>query len=166
MSRLSNRGKSLQDLLDSVCVQYRRAGIANINPVPVPYKRIGVARANQWVGVYAGKSTVDYVGITRSGHALAFDAKATELKTRVDLAESHFPSHQREFLNWYDQAGHLAFLVVEFKALREIYRIPIRPVLHYLSEGHASLPLTIVRTCGVQLGSGRGVLLDILAGIE
>lgn len=164
-SSRANRGRRLQDLLDMVCEQYKRKGIANINPVPVPYKRVRNYRGNLWVGVYTGKSTVDYVGITAGGRAVAFDAKQTDIATRVDLSPTHFPEHQREFLVWYDCAGHEAFLVVEFTQLHEIYRVPISPVIMYLALGHSSLPIAMVREVGTQLYSDRGILLDVLAGI-
>jgi len=167
MSDLSkaNRGRRLQDLLDIVCEQYKRKGLAQINPVPVPYKRVGGLKGPRWIGVYAGKSTVDYVGITAGGRAVAFDAKQSDKPTRVDLSESHFPQHQRDFLAWYDRAGHAAFLVVEFVKLKEIYRVPIREVLAQL-EDHSSLPIALVRSVGTPLRSARGILLDVLAGIE
>jgi recombination protein U len=160
------KGRSLQDLLDIVCAQYKAKGVANINPVPVPYKRVRNYKGKLWVGCYAGKSTVDYVGVTCSGRAVAFDAKMTSLPTRVDLGDSHFPKHQRDFLRWYDKAGNIAFLVVEFVALGEIYRLPISPVLQYLDAGNASFPLERVISAGLRLRSSRGVVLDILSGIE
>ena len=135
-SSRANRGKRLQDLLDMVCVQYRNKGLARIEPVPVPYKHVRNYRGTLWIGCYAGKSTVDYIGITAGGRAIAFDAKQTSLPTRVDLSESHFPEHQRDLLRWYERAGHIAFLVVEFTHLNETYRVPIRPVLMHLDSGH------------------------------
>ena len=160
------KGSGLQDMLDMVCLQYYAKGMANINFVPTPYRRVSNYKANLWIGCYSGQSTVDYVGITKSGKAVAFDAKETQLDTRVDLSKTHFPKHQREFLRWYDRAGHVAFLVVEFVALNEFYRVPIGPVLRHLDAGHASMPLALVRSTGHKLKSCRGIILDILEGIE
>ena len=165
-SSRANRGKQLQDLLDMVCAQYKNKGLARIEPVPVPYKHVRNFRGTFWIGCYSGKSTVDYVGITAGGRAIAFDAKQTSLPTRVDLSESHFPEHQRDFLRWYERAGHMAFLVVEFAQLNEIYRVPIRPALVHLDLGHSSLSLKLIRDVGVRLASARGIMLDVLAGID
>ncbi|MGG3451964.1 Holliday junction resolvase RecU, partial [Domibacillus aminovorans] len=98
----SNRGKALQNAINSTNGMYKLKGWAQIDEIPTPTKNI-----NGKI-IYTAKSTVDYVGISH-GRGIAFDAKSTHLTNRFDLKNVH--DHQVLYLKTFRDQGGVAFFI-------------------------------------------------------
>lgn len=61
-------------------------------------------------GVIPQKSTVDFIGLLKGGRYIAFDAKETKVKTRLDLSNIH--QHQLTFLTLVQNLGGICFFLV------------------------------------------------------
>ncbi len=159
---LAGRGSAFETLLEYSHAAYARKRLAVIQKVAVPVKltRERAAQGRGFVGYFAGKSTVDFVGVYRDGRGVALDAKSTRLKTRISWDESHFPHHQQDFLRAWAKQGGLALILVEFSLLNRYFAIPFEAW-----EAHQAPSWTVAQceTWGRAVQSGRGCPLDYLA---
>ncbi len=159
---LAGRGSAFEELLEMSHAAYTRQHLAVIQKVSVPVRltRERAAQGRGFVGYYAGKSTVDFVGVYRDGQGIALDAKSTRLKTRVSWDESHFPRHQQDFLRAWGHQGGLALILVEFSLLDRYFAIPFDAW-----DAHQGPSWTIpeCELWGHAVQAGRGCVLDYLA---
>src|SRR5579875_38202 len=116
----ANRGMAFEYLIEYTNRQYQAKGIAVIQKIPTPVKMI--RRGAQIVSAFPErKSTVDFIGVA-GGRAIAFDAKSTRLYTR--FPHGNIEQHQYEFLWEWQTQGGIAFVLVEFSTLHEVYVMP------------------------------------------
>jgi len=118
--RQANRGRVLEQLVEIANRQYRARGVAVVHKVPTEWLPIRDRQGNVVSAKVTQKATVDFVGIYRC-MAIAFDAKETAgHRIRWDRVEPH----QAEFLDDWERAGGLAFILVEFTSTRQYFVIP------------------------------------------
>lgn len=157
----AGRGQAFEELLEWTHAIYRRQDRAVIQKVAVPVRLTGRRDpSGQFVGFYAAKSTVDFIGTVRGGRSVAVDAKSTRLRTRIVWDAHHFPPHQREFLAAIAHLGGLALLVVAFSALDRYFAIP------YGTWAAHPAPSWTVAECaqwGYEVASRGGCPVDYLA---
>lgn len=158
----AGRGRSFEQLLDLTHQVYARHHWALIQSVAVPVRltRERAAQGHGFVGYYAAKSTVDFVGVLAGGRGIALDAKSTRLKTRMAWDPSHFPLHQQRFLRQWAEQGGLALIVVEFRVLDRFFAIPIQA---WTDHPAPSWTVAQCAAWGVEVRSGRGCPVDYLA---
>lgn len=162
-----NDGSAFESMVMMANDQYERRGFAFVTKTPNPWvvRRMG-GRIVTAVPTRSGRM-VDFVGVMRGGTALAFDAKSTMVETRFDL--KNIGPDQVRFLHEYDQRGGIAFLLVEFKQLREVYLVPVEALVEYWDEyighGRKSIPYEDFQNRFEQVKQGRGVILDYLAAL-
>lgn len=97
------RGKELQKKANKVALGDRIDKKSLILEIPVPI----IMTAS---GLVVQKSTVDFAGLLDGGRFIAFDAKQTSIKTRLDL--KNLQPHQIEYLNAVEALGGIAFFLV------------------------------------------------------
>ena len=115
----ANRGKPLEELLENINRIYRQKGIATIHKVPTAWIPIRDRRGKIVTAKVDKKASPDFLGVYQ-GQAVAFDAKYTEgHRVRWDRLEQH----QRDFLDAWDAAGGISFVLVGF-TLQQIYVVP------------------------------------------
>ncbi|ULL14344.1 Holliday junction resolvase RecU [Paenibacillus sp. H1-7] len=160
----ANRGMGLETLIEHANAQYASKGIAQIQKIATPWKVI--RKGKQIVSAFPEKkSTVDFIGVYGKGRALAFDAKSTQNKTRIPLA--NFEDHQIKFLLQCCRMGGSAFYIIEFKTLGEIYYLHILDFFEWYSRfRNESLTLEWIRRKGIKVESGNGIVLDYLKSVE
>lgn len=155
-SSYANRGKRLETLIDYQNHLYLMKKLAIVHKIPVEHKTY---HGQSW---FNQPSIVDYVGLT-SGKAIAFDAKMTSAK---NLPLANIPDHQVEFLTDWQTQGGQSFLVVEFTAVNEIYRLPLYVLQEAIEEatkgGRKSIPLTIFRAQAKRIEAKSVFPLDYL----
>lgn len=66
-------------------------------------------------GIVPQPSTVDFVGLLQGGKFIAFDAKQTKVKTRLDLG--NIQQHQLDYLKAVQRLGGITFFLVWFTSL-------------------------------------------------
>lgn len=162
----ANRGRALEELIELANRQYQGRGVATIHKVPtawIPIRdgsgRIATAKVDR-------KASVDFLGVYR-GRAIAFDAKHTDAaRIRWDRVELH----QAEFLDGWEQAGGLAFILVQFgdDACHVIPWSEWREARDRWNRfGAAASAAQPGLVEGGRVGrSGRGIALDYLAVVD
>lgn len=160
----TNRGLSLEQLIELSNQQYRRRGQAVVHKVPthwVPLRghdgKISGAKA-------AEKATVDFLGcVAPTGRIVAFDAKQNREPGRFPLDQRW--SHEVEFLQDVARAGGIAFLLIEQIAAGRIYLVPGVDLFRFWAAakagGRKSIPAAVLQTLPV-VSQSTGIPLDYL----
>lgn len=137
----ANRGMDFELLINHVNEIYKQKGIAFIEKKPTPIKVLGRKPGNKLLACFEKKSSVDYSGVCH-GRSIFFEAKSTKNRTRFPLENIH--SHQIDTLTKVREQGAIAFFLVEFSKLKEVYILTIEQALTWLEEaengGRKSIP--------------------------
>lgn len=165
-----HKGDVFEEIINISNEVYKNKGIALIQKISTPMKPI--SRGSKIISAYyEEKSTLDYIGVFAS-LPIAFDAKETKEITRFPL--SNIQDHQIEFMkNWYKHGG-LAFLLINFTKLDEVYRLDWTTLSWYWKQyqenrgkrGFGSIALNEFRCNCKKLKSRDGIILDYLEGIK
>lgn len=116
------RGSTLEDMINHTNELYREKKLALIQKIPTPITPITIDKATRHITLayFDQKSTVDYIG-TVQGIPVCFDAKECAVTT-FPLQNLH--EHQIRFMEEFEEQGGIAFVVLHFTTLDEIYYVP------------------------------------------
>ena len=119
----SNRGMSLENLINMTNEYYIKKDIALIHKKPTP---IGVAEVSYSdhkklikKAYFKEQSTLDYNGVYK-GKYIEFDAKETLNKTAFPIANVH--PHQIEQIAGVIKHGGIAFLIIKMNTLYYLFK--------------------------------------------
>ena len=103
---------------------YREKKLALIQKIPTPITPITIEKSTRHITLayFDQKSTVDYIGAVQ-GIPVCFDAKECAVKT-FPLQNVH--EHQIRFMKEFEEQGGIAFIILHFTALDEMYYMPFR----------------------------------------
>ena len=118
------RGSKLEDMINHTNEIYREKKLALIQKIPTPITPITIEKSTRHITLayFDQKSTVDYIGAVQ-GIPVCFDAKECAVKT-FPLQNVH--EHQIRFMKEFEEQGGIAFIILHFTALDEMYYIPFR----------------------------------------
>ena len=118
------RGSTLEELINRTNEQYLEKGLALIQKIPTPITPIRIDKEHRHITLayFDQKSTVDYIGAVQ-GLPVCFDAKECAVKT-FPLQNVH--EHQIRFMKEFEEQGGIAFIILHFTALDELYYVPFR----------------------------------------
>ena len=118
------RGSTLEDMINHTNEIYREKKLALIQKIPTPITPITIEKSTRHITLayFDQKSTVDYIGAVQ-GIPVCFDAKECAVKT-FPLQNVH--EHQIQFMKEFEEQGGIAFIILHFTALDEMYYIPFR----------------------------------------
>ena len=118
------RGSTLEDMINKTNEKYRENGLALIQKIPTPITPIKMEPETRHITLayFEQKSTVDYIGAVQ-GIPVCFDAKECAVKT-FPLQNVH--EHQIRFMKEFEEQGGIAFIILHFTALDELYYVPFR----------------------------------------
>lgn len=136
-----NRGLSLEDRINETLNNYKNNNLALIYKKPTPIKIINYDNKENLItkACFLSKSTTDYNGIYK-GKYIDFEAKSTKSKTSFPL--KNIETHQIEHLKTVNKMGGVAFFIIEFSSINEIYLLTIEQFLNYIKENNKeSIPL-------------------------
>lgn len=134
-----NRGMIFESLIENTNKQYALKGIAQIQKVATPVKIIKTMPGGKLMACWDRKSTVDFVGCTKDGTYICFDAKETQLK---NLPLKNIKEHQLKHLHNTHRLGGKAFLVVWFREERKCFNLPYKALESFISSNASkSIPL-------------------------
>lgn len=160
----ANRGMGLETLIEYANQQYASKGIAVVTKIATPWK---VVRSGKKIisAFPEKKSTVDFIG-NYQGKAIAFDVKETERKTLFPMA--NIEQHQIDFMQKWESGGGIAFVIIEFKAHKCIFRVPFAYIESAVRSGAKSLPYEYLHQCRnvYVLEQGEGIVLDYLKHLK
>ena len=118
------RGSTLEDMINHTNEIYRGKKLALIQKIPTPITPITIEKSTRHITLayFDQKSTVDYIGAVQ-GIPVCFDAKECAVKT-FPLQNVH--EHQIRFMKEFEEQGGIAFIILHFTALDEMYYMPFR----------------------------------------
>ena len=123
------RGSTLEELINHTNDSYREKHLALIQKIPPPITPIEIAKESRHITLayFEKKSTVDYIGAVQ-GIPVCFDAKECSAST-FPLQNIH--PHQVAFMQEFEQQGGIAFIILHFTALDEIYYMPLSHIMRF-----------------------------------
>ena len=123
------RGSTLEDMINHTNEIYREKKLALIQKIPTPITPITIEKSTRHITLayFDQKSTVDYIGAVQ-GIPVCFDAKECAVKT-FPLQNVH--EHQIRFMKEFEEQGGIAFIILHFTALDEMYYMPFRDLEKY-----------------------------------
>lgn len=118
------RGSTLEDLINHTNDSYREKKLALIQKIPTPITPIDIDKSSRHITLayFNQKSTVDYIGAVQ-GIPVCFDAKECREKT-FPLHNIH--PHQMAFMREFEAQGGIAFIILFYTGLNEMYYLPYR----------------------------------------
>ena len=118
------RGSTLEELINRTNERYTEMGLALIQKIPTPITPVKIDKEHRHITLaYFDKiSTVDYIGAVQ-GIPVCFDAKECAVKT-FPLQNVH--EHQIRFMKEFEEQGGIAFIILHFTSLDEMYYMPFR----------------------------------------
>ena len=144
-----NRGMIFEGLIENTNKQYALKGIAQIQKVATPIKIIRRMPGEKLMACWDKKSTVDFVGCTKDGNYICFDAKETQLK---NLPLKNIKPHQLKHLKNTHELGGMAFLVVWFRDERKCFNLPYEAIEAFINTSASkSIPIKYFEEKGLQV---------------
>ena len=163
----SNRGMNLENDINLSNEWYTEQGIALITkrPTPINIVKVDYSRGAKITDAYFEKqSTTDYNGVYK-GKYLDFEAKNTKNKTSFPL--SNIEQHQIEHLKKVLEHGGIAFFIIQFQLLNEVYLLDASFVIHYYEHGERkSIPYDVFQKEGVLIKQGYNPRLYYIDAVE
>ena len=146
----ANRGMSLEEDINLSNEYYLNNGIALIHkrPTPINIVKMDYSHGARITDAYFEKqSTTDYNGVYK-GKYIDFEAKNTKSKTAFPL--SNISDHQIVHLKNVLNHGGIAFFIISFQMLDEIYLLDAKFVIEFYEHGsRKSIPYEVFKKEGI-----------------
>ena len=163
----SNRGMNLEEDINLSNEYYIEKGIALITkrPTPINIVKVDYSKGARITDAYFEKqSTTDYNGVYR-GRYLDFEAKNTKSKTSFPL--SNIEKHQIIHLKRVIEQGGIAFFIIQFQTLNEIYLLDASFVIDFWENGgRKSIPYEVFKKEGILLQQGYNPRIYYIDAVE
>lgn len=165
----SRRGMSLEEDINKSNEHYLYTDKAVVHKKPTPIQIVNVDypsrnKAKITEAYFRQASTTDYQGVYK-GLSLDFEAKETKNKTLFPLASLH--DHQIGHLRSVHRHGAVAFLIIRFNTLDEVYLIFAEALLNHIDTTEKrSLSIDWIREVGYDVQSSFKIPCDYLKVIE
>ena len=159
----ANRGKFFENSIIATNNGYLARGMGFIEKVEPTIQITKERPPNRVEGFKKGKGFVDFFGCSQ-GRAIAFEAKKTNSRTSFPL--NNIAEHQMIILRTWQNQGGIAFFLVSFEKLGEVYVIKYDQVNEFweaaLKGGRKSIPYDYFLLNCELVKQDRGVPLDYL----
>ena len=163
----SNRGMNLEEDINLSNEYYSDNGIALITkrPTPINIVKVDYTKGARITDAYFEKqSTTDYNGVYK-GRYLDFEAKNTKSKTSFPL--SNIEKHQITHLKRVIEQGGIAFFIIQFQTLNEIFLIDASFVIDFWENGdRKSIPYEVFKKEGILLRQGYNPRIYYIDAVE
>lgn len=163
----SNRGMDFEDEINKTNQFYLENNIAVITKRPTPIKVVKVDYKHnaKIIDAYFEKpSTTDYNGLYK-GYYLDFEAKSTLIKSRFPL--KNITLNQIKHLQRVINHHGIAFFLIEFRSLMEVYFLDAKYVIDYYYHGpRKSIPYLDIKKHGQLLKRGFNPPYHYLAVVD
>ena len=163
----ANRGMNLEEAINITNEYYLDKGIAVVHKKPTPIQIVKIDYTN---GVricdayFKSPSTTDYNGIYK-GKYLDFEAKETQNKTSFPF--HNIGEHQLRHLESVLEHGAIAFLIISFTKLDEVYFLDAQILLdYYNNESRKSIPYSYIKENGHLIKQGYFTRIDYIEIID
>jgi len=158
-----NRGMNLEEDINMSNDFYKQQGLCLITkrPTPINVVKVDYSKGAIITNAYFEKqSTTDYNGVYK-GRYIDFEAKSTLKVTSFPLA--NISSHQIEHLKQVLIHGGIAFFIIEFAKLEEVFLLDAKYVIDFYENGtRKSIPYNQILEHGYPIKKGFAPRLDYL----
>ncbi|MEF2095689.1 Holliday junction resolvase RecU [Peribacillus sp. NPDC096447] len=168
----SNRGKTLEDDLNETNQYYLAHGIAVIHKKPTPIQIVDVHYPKRSAAVikeayFKQASTTDYNGVYK-GKYIDFEAKETKNSSSFPLKNFH--DHQIEHMKQIVQHDGIAFVIIRFSAMDDIYVMSSEQLSFYWKRmkegGRKSITLQEVESSSRKITLGFQPRIDYIKVVD
>ena len=146
----ANRGMSFESDINLSNEYYKEHGVCLITkrPTPINVVKVDYSKGAKITHAYfEEQSTTDYNGVYRSKY-IDFEAKNTKNKTSFPL--NNITKHQIEHLKRVIAHGGIAFFIIQFELLDEVYILDASYVIRFYENGdRKSIPYSCFKESGV-----------------
>ena len=162
-----NRGMNLEEDINLSNEYYKQNNLCLITkrPTPINVVKVDYTKGAVITNAYFEKqSTTDYNGVYK-GRYIDFEAKSTLKTTSFPLA--NISSHQIQHLKHVLQHGGIAFFIIEFAKLNEVYLLDASYVINFYENAERkSIPYNLIKLNGHQIKKGFMPRLNYLEIID
>lgn len=166
----ANRGMSLEEDINATNEYYLEMNIAVIHKKPTPVQIVNVdypsrSAAKITEAYFKQASTTDYNGLYQ-GRYIDFEAKETRNKTSFPMRNIH--DHQVVHMKRVVDQGGIAFLIVRFTLLEEVYFFEARHFLEWYGsiDTRKSIPKAVFEEKGYLIPQSYQARVDYLQIID
>lgn len=163
----ANRGMDLEGDINLSNEYYLQNDICLITkrPTPINVVKVDYSKGARITDAYFEKqSTTDYNGVYK-GRYIDFEAKNTNSKTSFPL--SNISSHQIAHLKNAIKHGGIAFFIIEFAKLKEVYVLDASFVIDFYENGdRKSIPYEVFKKEAEPVEIGFRPRLDYISAID
>ena len=133
-------------------------------PTPINIVKVDYSRGAKITDAYFEKqSTTDYNGVFQ-GKYLDFEAKSTQNKSSFPLR--NITLHQIDHLKRVIKHGGIAFFIIEFTKLGEVYLLDASYVINFYEHAERkSIPYLTIKDNGILIKQGLRPRLDYLEAV-
>ena len=167
ITNAGNRGMNLENDLNLSNDFYNENNYCLITkrPTPINIVKVDYSKGARIIDAYFEKqSTTDYNGIYK-GKYLDFEAKNTKNKTSFPLA--NITEHQIKHLERVIFHKGIAFFIIQFETLNEVYLLDASFVIDYYYHGERkSIPYNVFKEEGILIKRGLFPSLNYLDAVE
>ena len=167
----ANLGSDFEDEINESNEYYQNKNIAVIHKKPTPVQIVKVDyparnKAKIVEAYYKTPSTTDYNGIYKEKY-IDFEAKSCR---ELNFSFDRIYEHQIKHLDSIDKLGGIAFLIIEFSSIDEVYILPSKLLIEKYSEslngGRKSIPYDFIKNNGVFVKRGFNPRLSYLEAVD
>ncbi|WP_082630497.1 Holliday junction resolvase RecU [Peribacillus muralis] len=167
-----NRGKTLEDDLNETNLYYLAHNIAVIHKKPTPIQIVDVHYPKRSAAVikeayFKQASTTDYNGVYK-GRYIDFEAKETKNSSSFPLKNFH--DHQIEHMKHIVQHNGIAFVIIRFSAMDDIYLMSSEQLSFYWQRmkdgGRKSITLQEVENSSKKITLGFQPRIDYIKVVD
>ena len=163
----ANRGMSLEEDINLSNDYYREVGQALINkrPTPINIVKVDYSHGARITDAYFEKqSTTDYNGVYK-GRYIDFEAKNTKSTTSFPL--SNISEHQIVHLKNVIKHGGIAFFIISFQMMDEVYLLDAKFVIEFYEHGkRKSIPYEVFKENGLLIKQDYSPRLHYLDAVD
>lgn len=163
----ANRGMNLEEAINITNSYYLDEGRAVVHkkPTPIQIVKMDYTHGARIIDAYfKSASTTDYNGVYK-GKYLDFEAKETKNKTSFPF--HNIGEHQLKHLQAVLNQGAIAFVIISFVSLDEVYYLDAQKVLdYYYNESRKSIPYSYIKENGHLIKQSYFTRIDYLDIID
>ena len=163
----ANRGMSFESDINVSNEYYKDHDICLITkrPTPINVVKVDYSKGAKITHAYfEEQSTTDYNGVYKSRY-IDFEAKNTKNKTSFPL--NNITKHQIEHLKRVIKHGGIAFFIINFEALDQVFLLDASYVIDFYENGERkSIPHDCFITNGVEIKTGYNPRIDYIKAID
>lgn len=143
----------------------REKAVIHKKPTPIQVVKVDYpkrSRARIVEAYYKQPSTTDYNGIYRNKY-IDYEAKETE---NLSFSFTHIFSHQLTHLTKINNQGGIAFIIIYFKKVNEVYVVDITVFNKLIKDGYKSITIKKAGELGKLVPQGYAPPIDYLKVID